>query len=61
MLVGQFNDIYGMPTQVDGGIPIDDWLAQPFDPSIAPFGMGTYQSASGFEMDSLDFLWNMTR
>jgi hypothetical protein len=61
ILVGQFNDIYGMPTQVDGSIPIDDRLAQPFDPSIAPFGMGTYQSASGFEMDSLDFLWNMTR
>ena len=38
---------------------IDEWLAQPFDPSLAPFGVGEHQSASGLELDSLDFLWNM--
>lgn len=37
----------------------DDWLAQPFGPSVAPFGIGAHQSASGFELDSLDFLWNL--
>jgi hypothetical protein len=51
------NDIY---TQFDIDLVMDDdWLVQPFDPSIAPFGMGMNQSASGLEVDSLDFLWNM--
>ncbi|KAK4550037.1 hypothetical protein LTR36_003004 [Oleoguttula mirabilis] len=38
---------------------MDDWLAQPFDPQVAPFSMVTMQPASGLAPDSLDFLWNM--
>lgn len=41
----------------DIGTNVDDWLAQPFDPSIAPFGIE--QSGSGLAIDSLDFLWNL--
>jgi hypothetical protein len=41
-------------------VDMDAWLAQPFDESIAPFGTGVNQSASGLELNSLDFLWNMT-
>lgn len=37
----------------------DDWLAQPFDPGIAPFELGGSQFQSGFEIGSLDFLWNL--
>lgn len=38
----------------------DNWLAQPFDPSIAPFGSSGPQFQSGFEIGSLDFLWNLS-
>ncbi|KAH8588834.1 hypothetical protein B0O99DRAFT_524363 [Bisporella sp. PMI_857] len=38
---------------------LDDWLVQPFDPGIAPFELGGPQSQTGFEIGSLDFLWNM--
>jgi hypothetical protein len=44
----------------DFDVEMDAWLAQPFDESIAPFGIGVNQSASGLELNSLDFLWNMT-
>jgi hypothetical protein len=43
----------------DGFSFMDDWMAQPFDPSIAPFGMDGQQVMSGFELRSLDFLWNL--
>jgi hypothetical protein len=37
----------------------DDWLfSLPFDPSMAPFGPGGGQF-SGFEGDTLDFIWNL--
>lgn len=42
-----------------GGEEWDDWMAQPFDPRIAPFGMGGAQFTGGLELGSLDFLWNM--
>jgi hypothetical protein len=41
----------------EGGI--DDWLSQPFDPSVAPFGVGSMQFMGGLELGSLDFLWNL--
>lgn len=41
------------------GMEMDDWLAQPFDPSFAPFDFDINQAASGLEMNSLDFLWNL--
>lgn len=48
-------DIYG----IFNPSVLDDWMAQPFDPSIAPFGTSGYQMSLGFEIDSLDFLWNI--
>lgn len=57
-------DFDGMQFTGDGGLDIvgclgDDWLAQPFDPNIAPFGVGGSQSMGGIDLDSLDFLWNL--
>lgn len=43
----------------DIGGMFNDWLAQPFDPGIAPFELGGPQFQSGFEIGSLDFLWNL--
>jgi hypothetical protein len=34
-----------------------DWLAHPFDSSIAPFGVGVTQGFCGFD-DELNFIWN---
>lgn len=38
---------------------MDDWLAQPFDASFAPFGTDIDQGITGLDMGSLDFLWNL--
>ena len=38
---------------------MDDWLAQPFDASFAPFGTDIDQGVTGLDMGSLDFLWNI--
>lgn len=38
---------------------MEDWLAQPFDPQIAPFGLDYMAAGGGLASDSLDFLWNM--
>lgn len=35
-----------------------DWLGQPLDPLIAPFGIEPAQAAAGLTSDSLDFLWS---
>ena len=43
----------------DLGMEMDEWLAQPFDPSFAPFDFDVNQAASGLEINSLDFLWNL--
>ena len=37
----------------------DDWLAQPFNPQIAPFGNDGLQPVAGLALDSLDFLWDI--
>jgi hypothetical protein len=60
----QDNDLNDMQTfgsiNIDTGINfLDDWMAQPFDPSIAPFGTDGKQVMSGFHVGSLDFLWNL--
>lgn len=57
-------DFDGMQFTGDGGLDVagylgDDWLAQPFDPNIAPFGVGGSQSMGGIDLGSLDFLWNL--
>ncbi|KAL2393364.1 Transcription factor hmgR [Exophiala dermatitidis] len=38
---------------------LEEWLAQPFDPQIAPFGLDYMQAGAGIAVDSLDFLWNI--
>lgn len=47
------------PIGISGEADMSDWLAQPFDPQVAPFGIETDPTASGFTMESLDFLWSM--
>jgi hypothetical protein len=50
-------DVNGlMPSQQDID---DDWLALPFDPSMAPFGLGDAQGLQGFDDGTLDFIWNL--
>lgn len=39
--------------------PGDDWLARPFDPSIAPFASDGDGISLGIGLDSLDFLWSL--
>lgn len=44
---------------VSGLMPVeDDWLALPFDPSMAPFGLDG-QQFQGFDDGTLDFIWNL--
>lgn len=38
---------------------VEDWLAQPFDPQMAPFGLDFMQPGAELALDSLDFLWNI--
>jgi|TARA_R110002003_G_scaffold214_47_gene16403 hypothetical protein len=40
-------------------MPDDDWLALPFDPAMAPFGLDNQQSFQGFDDGTLDFIWNL--
>jgi hypothetical protein len=42
-----------------GLMPDDDWLALPFDPAMAPFGLDNQQSFQGFDDGTLDFIWNL--
>jgi hypothetical protein len=53
--------IAALAEDVSGLMPDDDWLALPFDPSMAPFTMDAQQSFQGFDDGTLnlDFLWNM--
>lgn len=58
-------DLDGMQFTGDAGLGVagylrDDWLAQPFDPNFAPFGVGGSQFMGGIDLGSLDFLWNMS-
>ena len=56
-------DVYGQDFdmldtyQLNGGD--NDWAARPFDPNVAPFGAAGDHLSLGFELDSLDFLWNL--
>lgn len=51
--------IAALAEDVTGLMPEDDWLALPFDPSMAPFGLDTQQSFQGFDDGTLDFIWNL--
>lgn len=56
--------IAALAEDVSNLIPDDDWLALPFDPSMAPFGLDSAQTfqPQGFDDGTLnlDFLWNMS-
>ncbi|KAF2085826.1 hypothetical protein K490DRAFT_11192, partial [Saccharata proteae CBS 121410] len=45
----------------EDAIPADDWVALPFDPSMAPFGAGgsAIQTFPNLDDGMLNFLWNM--
>jgi hypothetical protein len=51
--------IASLAEDVHGMMPDDDWLALPFDPSMAPFGLDSTQSFQGFDDGTLDFIWNL--
>jgi hypothetical protein len=51
--------IAALAEDVTGLMPEDDWLALPFDPSMAPFGLDSQQSFQGFDDGTLDFIWNL--
>jgi hypothetical protein len=56
--VGQ-NLVDGNTTGVEGDFGLEqDWLAHPFDSSIAPFGIGITESMCGFD-DELNFIWSI--
>ncbi|EEU34204.1 uncharacterized protein NECHADRAFT_49898 [Fusarium vanettenii 77-13-4] len=43
----------------DAHLNMDEWFAQPFDPSLAPFGLELDAGMSDPVPESLDFLWNI--
>ncbi|PVI08610.1 hypothetical protein DM02DRAFT_510378 [Periconia macrospinosa] len=51
--------IASLAEDVNGMMPDDDWLALPFDPSMAPFGLDSTQNFQGFDDGTLDFIWNL--
>lgn len=51
--------IAALAENVSGMMSADDWLALPFDPSMAPFGQGGVQAFQGLDDGSLDFIWNL--
>lgn len=53
------SSLSSLAENVTGMMPDDDWLALPFDPSMAPFGLDNQQSFQGFDDGTLDFIWNL--
>lgn len=51
--------IAALAEDVTGLMPEDDWLAMPFDASMAPFELDTQQSFQGFDDGTLNFIWNL--
>ncbi|KAF1363861.1 hypothetical protein EJ07DRAFT_162411 [Lizonia empirigonia] len=49
----------GLAGDVTGMMPDDDWLALPFDPAMAPFGLDNQQNFQSFDDGTLDFIWNL--
>lgn len=45
------------PMGMDAGV--DMWMTLPYDYGMAPFGSDPEAMSFGFELDSLDFLWNL--
>ena len=38
----------------------DNWLRLPFEPSMAPFDLTGAQAFTGFDLNGLDFMWNIS-
>ncbi|KAJ5620151.1 hypothetical protein N7510_004135 [Penicillium lagena] len=62
--MGSLSSTTGGEDPLAGQVPLDDalgldqeWLAHPFDSSVAPFGLGVTQPICGFD-DELNLLWN---
>jgi hypothetical protein len=53
------SSLSSLAENVTGLMPDDDWLALPFDPAMAPFGLDNQQSFQGFDDGTLDFIWNL--
>jgi hypothetical protein len=56
------SSLSSLAENVTNMMPDDDWLALPFDPAMAPFGLGVdggQQSFQGFDDGTLDFIWNL--
>ncbi|KAF2855269.1 C6 transcription factor-like protein [Plenodomus tracheiphilus IPT5] len=54
------SSLSSLADNVAGLMPDDDWLALPFDPAMAPFGLDhNQQSFQGFDDGTLDFIWNL--
>jgi hypothetical protein len=54
------SSLSSLAENVTGLMPDDDWLALPFDPAMAPFGLDHgQQSFQGFDDGTLDFIWNL--
>lgn len=53
------SSLSSLAQNVTGLMPDDDWLALPFDPAMAPFGLDNQQSFQGFDDGTLDFIWNL--
>lgn len=51
--------IASLANDVNGLMPDDDWLALPFDPAMAPFGLESNSTFQGFDDGTLDFIWNL--
>lgn len=50
-------DMGFMPSLND--LAADDWLSLPFDPSMAPFGIGSGGHFPAYEGGALNFIWNL--
>jgi len=54
------SSLSSLAENVSNLMPEDDWLALPFDPAMAPFGLDSgQQSFQGFDDGTLDFIWNL--
>lgn len=53
------SEIAGLAEDVTSMMSADDWLALPFDPSMAPFGLGGVQPFQSLDDGTLDFMWNL--
>ncbi|KAF2811894.1 C6 transcription factor-like protein [Mytilinidion resinicola] len=51
--------IASLVEDINGMMYTDDWLSLPFNPSMAPFEIGTAQTAFGTDEGNLDFFWDL--